>query len=263
MLRALAALLALAILATPALAAPACLLIADARTGETIHHEGADCDTGIGPASTFKLTLSVIGFDAGILVDSEHPALPYRKSYQASRAIDRQTVTPRTWMRDSVLWYSRLLVKELGAERFAASVAALDYGNADVSGEPGANNGLTHSWLNTSLLISPAGQLQFVRRLVLGDLPVSPEAMTRAIEVTPRFEAGAWQVQGKTGTGYQRETSGRLGKRQYGWFVGWATRGDRTLAFAYLIRDEKTGGSAAGPRARDDLLARWSELAGD
>ena len=166
-------------------------------------------------------------------------------------------------MRDSVLWYSRLLVKELGAERFAASVAALDYGNADVSGEPGANNGLTHSWLNTSLLISPAGQLQFVRRLVLGDLPVSPEAMTRAIEVTPRFEAGAWQVQGKTGTGYQRETSGRLGKRQYGWFVGWATRGDRTLAFAYLIRDEKTGGSAAGPRARDDLLARWSELAGD
>lgn len=262
-LRLLGALLALSFAATPALSETACLLVAEAATGDVVHQEGDACDTGIGPASTFKLTLSVIGFDAGILADADHPALPYKKSYQALRAADRQTVTPRAWMRDSVLWYSRELVRELGAERFAASVAALDYGNADVSGEPGADNGLTHSWLNTSLLVSPVEQLRFVRRLLLGDLPVSADAAARAITVTPRFEAGAWAVQGKTGTGYQREANGRLGKHQYGWFIGWATRGDRTLAFSYLIRDTKTGGSAAGPRARDDLLARWRELSGD
>lgn len=262
-LRLLAPLLALLAVATPASAATACLVIAEAASGDIVHQEGAECDAGIGPASTFKLTLSVIGFDSGILVDAEHPALPYRKSYQAVRAIERQTVTPRSWMRDSVLWYSRALVRDLGAERFAASVAALDYGNADVSGEAGADNGLTHSWLNTSLLISPADQLRFVRRLVRGDLPVSADATAKAIAVTPRFEAGEWEVQGKTGTGYQREADGRLGKRQYGWFIGWATKGERTLAFAYLIKDNKTGGSAAGPRARDDLLARWRELAGD
>lgn len=172
-------------------------------------------------------------------------------------------MTPLTWMRDSVLWYSRVLVKELGAERFAAAVTALDYGNADVSGEPGADNGMTHAWLNTSLLITPMEQLRFVRRLILGDLPVSVDAASSAVSVTPRFQAGNWVLQGKTGTGYQREANGKLGKRQYGWFIGWAMQDERLLAFAYLIKDTKPGQSAAGPRARDDLLARWVDLVGE
>ena len=46
--------------------------------------------------------------------------------------------------------------RRTGAKRFAAYVAGFGYGNQDVSGEPGRHNGMTHSWLNTSLLISPA-----------------------------------------------------------------------------------------------------------
>lgn len=39
----------------------ACLVIAEAASGEVLHHEGDGCDEIIGPASTFKLTLAVIG----------------------------------------------------------------------------------------------------------------------------------------------------------------------------------------------------------
>jgi beta-lactamase class D len=259
----LVALLATLLTISAPRAETACLVIAEAASGTVVHQEGTDCDVGIGPASTFKLTLAVIGFDAGILTDPDHPAWPYKKNYQATRAADRQTVTPLSWMRDSVFWYSRVLVRELGADRFAQYVAKLDYGNADVSGEPGADNGMTHAWLNSSLMITPMEQLRFVRRLILRDLPVSVDAGSSAVSVTPRFQAGNWVIQGKTGTGYQREPNGTLGKRQYGWFIGWAMQDERLLAFAYLVKDTKAGQSAAGPRARDDLIAHWVELAGE
>jgi len=261
MIRLLLALLTVLTLTGLVRAETACLLITDAQSGDLVHQEGTGCDDRIGPASSFKLTLAIIGYDAGILTDADNPAWPYKSSYAAVRKADKQTVTPASWMEQSVLWYSRVLVEKLGAERFAAAVAALDYGNADVSGEPGADNGMTHSWLNTSLLISPAEQMRFVRRFLLGDLPVSADAISRTAAITPAFDpGGGWTIRGKTGTGYIREPNGKLGKRQYGWFIGWATTKERTYAFAYLNKDEDPGGSALGPRTRDDLVARWLEL---
>ena len=261
MTRILLAILAVLTLAGAASAETACLLIADARSGELVHQEGGGCNEGIGPASTFKFTLALIGYDAGILTQADEPAWPYKSSYSAVRKADKQTVTPAYWMKQSVLWYSRVLVGKLGADRFAQSVAALDYGNADVSGEAGADNGLTHAWLNTSLKITPAEQLRFVRRFLTGDLPVSTDAIARTAAITPSFDpGGGWTIRGKTGTGYIREANGKLGKRQYGWFIGWATDGRRVYAFSALSKDEKPGGSALGPRTRDDLLARWVGL---
>lgn len=261
MKRLILAALAVLALSGAARAETACLLIADAVTGDLVHQEGEGCDDRIGPASSFKFTLALMGFDAGILTDADNPAWPYKKSYAAVRSADKATTTPERWMRESILWYSRVLVEKLGAERFGAYVVAFDYGNADVSGEPGQDNGMTHSWLNTSLLISPAEQLRFVRRFLLGDLPVTADAISRTAAVTPAFDpGGGWTIRGKTGTGYIRDANGKLGKRQYGWFIGWATTEGRTYAFSYLAKNTKPGGSALGPRTRDDLIARWLEL---
>lgn len=261
MIRILFAILALLALSATARAETACLLIADVQSGDLVHQQGTGCDEGIGPASSFKFTLALIGYDAGILTDASTPAWPYKSSYAAVRSVDKATTDPERWMRESVLWYSRVLVAKLGAERFARYVAALDYGNADVSGDPGANNGMTHAWLNTSLQITPAEQLRFIRRFLTGDLPVSADAIARTAAITPAFDpGGGWAIRGKTGTGYIREPNGKLGKRQYGWFIGWATDGTRTYAFSALAKDQTPGGSALGPRTRDDLIARWVTL---
>lgn len=238
----------------------ACLVIANAETGAIIHAEGNGCDEGIGPASTFKFPLAVMGYDAGLLTSPDEPAWPYRDRYEAVRAIDKETTTPRRWLKESVLWFSRVLVSELGPERFAQYVRDFGYGNADVSGDPGAANGMTHSWLNSSLQITPNEQLGFVRRFLRGELPVSRAALEHTVAAMPHFVAGEWALQGKTGTGYIKEADGRRGKRQFGWFVGWASKGDTVLAFACLQKNSKGGGSALGLRTRDDLLDRWTQL---
>ena len=238
-----------------------CTLMVDAGSGAVRLQEGGGCEVPAAPASTFKVPLAVMGFDAGVLASRTEPAWPYKEEYRAERPRWRVTITPESWVHESVLWYSRELVQRLGASKFARYVAAFDYGNADVSGDPRRNNGLTHSWLNSSLKITPAGQVQFFRRMLAGELPVTVEAHRLTMDVMPKFLAGRWMVWGKTGTYYERHGDGSTNtNRQYGWFVGWAEQGKERLVFAYLIHDTKKIGTPAGPRARDALLARFSKL---
>src|SRR5690606_12726087 len=102
-----------------------------------------------------------------------------REGYADWRPEWRQPATPAHWMRESVVWYSQQVTLRLGAERFAAYVAAFGYGNGDVSGDPGRGNGLTHAWLGASLEISPAEQVAFLRALIGHDLPVSAAAVAQ------------------------------------------------------------------------------------
>lgn len=237
-----------------------CTLMVDAATGAVRLEEGGGCKTPTSPASTFKVPLAVMGFDAGILTAADAPAWPYLAEYKADRADWRVTTTPTTWLRDSVLWYSRQLVAQMGADRFGQYVTAFDYGNADVSGDAGKDNSLTRSWINSSLLITPEEQVRFVRRMLAGDLPASAAAQAAVVEIMPKFAAGKWSVSGKTGTYFERNADGTFNsRRQTGWFVGWAERGDERLVFAYLIREKKMTSGTAGMRARNALLARFAK----
>lgn len=139
-----------------------CTAVADAATGEVLTQEGA-CDTRATPASTFKIAISLMAFDAGFLKDVHTPALPFRQGYADWIPTWRSTTDPARWMAESVVWYSRLATEAIGKERFGRYVDAFDYGNRNVSGDPGRDNGLTDAWLSSSLEISPLEQLAFLR----------------------------------------------------------------------------------------------------
>lgn len=233
-----------------------CVLVVDAASGKDVHRQG-DCATRHAPQSTFKVPLALIGFETGLLKGPHDPVWAYDGSFTAP-ARDYKDVDPTIWERDSVVWFSRELVKRLaardGAASFGAWVTRLGYGNQDVSGDKGKNNGLTHAWLSSSLKISPDEQTVFIRRLLGGDLPASPRAMAQTREIIPIFiGADGWTVQGKTGsTALTKTANGRLG---HGWFVGWARKDGRTLVFA--VHEQADGlaeGDHVGPRLRSEVL---------
>jgi beta-lactamase class D len=242
--------------ASRASAATTCTLVIDATSGATILRAGNRCDAPLTPASTFKIPLSLIGFDSGILQDADRPAWPYKEEYQTWNDDWKVTTTPRTWLRDSVVWYSQVLARQLGDAKLQQYVNALAYGNRDVSG------GLTTAWLSSSLRISAVEQVAFVRRMIRHELPVSRSAVDRTMAIMPMAAAGGWNISGKTGTGFHRRPDGTNDSdRQVGWFVGWAKRDGRTLVFARVIEDEgRSEGVRAGLRARDMLLAEWPTL---
>lgn len=236
-------------------AATTCTIVVDASTGATLRQAGERCDERLTPASTFKVPLSLLGFDSGILLDEHRPAWPYKDEYQTWNDAWKQTTTPRTWLRDSVVWYSQVLTRTLGAKRFQEYVDRFGYGNRDVSG------GLTTAWLSSSLRISATEQVEFVRRMVRRQLPVSASAIERTMAIMPMASAGGWRIRGKTGTGFQRRADGTNDPdRQVGWFVGWAERNGRTLVFARLVEDEQAQSVNAGFRARDALVTEWPTL---
>ncbi|NRF07968.1 class D beta-lactamase [Agrobacterium pusense] len=238
-----------------------CTLVTSIETGAIINQQGA-CDQRVAPASTFKVPLALIGYDAGILQDEKSPAWDWKPGTEA-RAADRKTVDPTIWEQDSVLWYSREITRRLGPEKFAAYVKRLGYGNADVSGEPGKNNGLTHSWLGASLTISPVEQVGFLRRLLAGNLPFSRDAQAKTRAVVPVFDAPeSWAVHGKTGTGYMRDEKGNPDRnRPFGWFVGWAEREGQHIVFARLRVSDKPSNEPLGPAVRDAFLRDIPRLA--
>ncbi len=246
---------ALLFTAAPAFAGTVCTLLTDPETGKVLSQEG-NCDHRTSPASTFKVPLSLMGYDADILQDATSPALPYKPDYKASRDAWKVTTNPTYWLAQSVVWYSQELTRKLGMEKFRHYVQGFDYGNQDVSGNPGKNDGLTRAWLSSSLKISPAEQAAFLRKLLKRQLPVSAKAFDMTEQIMPvTAVTDGWQVHGKTGTGFVQKADGGWNRdRQFGWFIGWASKGERQVIFVHLIQDERKEEDAAGPRAKAEIL---------
>lgn len=242
-----------------------CTVIVDAASGAVVQQQGR-CDQRVTPASTFNIAVSLMGFDSGILRDAHAPVMPFKPGYIDWNPDWRQATDPSSWIANSTVWYAQQVTRQLGEARLAHYLAGFDYGNQDISGDPGKGNGMQMSWISSSMQISPNEQTAFLRRLVNRQLPVTPHAydVTAQLLKLP-FETGGWQVYGKTGTASFAATDGSEDSaHSYGWFVGWATKGARTVVFARLLLDQARADTFAGPRVKAaflrDLPARLAAL---
>ena len=87
------------------------------ENNKVIQQEGL-CQTRFTPQSTFKIALSLMGFDAEILKNETQPQWPFKESYDPVVNVCKGPHDPRTWMRDSCVWYSQVLTKQLGMKKF-------------------------------------------------------------------------------------------------------------------------------------------------
>ena len=232
-----------------------CTVLADASNGAILKQDG-ECDRRVPPASTFKIPIALMGYDAGFLKDENDPKLPFKEGYPDWIKSWRTDTDPAAWMKNSVVWYSQQVTQALGKEKFESYVAAFGYGNADVSGDKGKDNGLTRSWLSSSLRISPLEQVGFLTRLVGRKLPVSAHAyeMTEAIQTVFELPNG-WTVRGKTGAGFAVKADGTPNRQKpIGWYVGWASKDGRTVVFARLKENSEPQKMSPGLGTRDELL---------
>jgi bla regulator protein BlaR1 len=247
------------------MAALNCTEFVDAANGKALVRIG-DCDTRITPVSTFNIAVSLMGYDSGFLKDQHSPVLPYRAAYQAWNKDWRRDMDPSQWISYSAVWYAQQVTQHIGREKFERYVQGFGYGNRDTSGDTSKANGLTWSWIGSSMQVSPDEQTDFLRRLVRQELPVSKYAHEQTARLLKLKDLpNGWQVFGKTGTGAPLGPDGRDDySRSYGWFVGWATNGERTIVFARLAQDEKLIEGAAGPRLKEaflrDLPAQLAKL---
>ena len=161
-----------------------------------------DVYTRHAPYSTFKIAISLMGFNEGILIDEMHPEIPFKEGYLDDLDAWKYPQTPRSWIKNSCVWYSQVVMQQIGISAFEKYVAQFEYGNQDVSGE----DALTRAWLGGSLRVSPEEQVRFIQKLLKGELSVSQKSreMTKNILFVENLPDG-WTLYRKTGNGSQPE----------------------------------------------------------
>lgn len=217
-------------------------------TNEIVSELGPHIDERITPGSTFKIALSLMGYDSGVLIDKQTPIWEFQEGYEDFLMVWKEPQTPESWMKNSCVWYSRVLASKLGLAKLQNYLALLDYGNQDISG------GLTQAWLSSSLKISTKEQANFIQKMVIGNLPVSTQAIqiTKSLLFKEELPDG-WKLFGKTG--WSGPISGSNSNNfEIGWFVGWIEKENQFYPFAYHIRDEKIDLAQRIPRVKELLL---------
>lgn len=209
-----------------------------AQEKDKILIQEGECKKAYAPESSFKILFSLIGFDSGILIDENNPVWELPKGVDPYINVCKGAHSPRTWMKNSCLWYSRILTKQLGMKKFQEYVTKFHYGNMDLSG------GLTNAWISNSLQISSIEQIAFLQKITQQKLPFSKKAydLTKQIMFVQEMPGG-WKLYGKTGSG-----------ELHGWFVGYIEKDGRTIEFASHVVDTKKQSTFASFRARNEAL---------
>ena len=224
-----------------------CFIAKDIATNKILIQDGDKCETKQSPASSFKIAISLIGFNEKILIDENNPSMEYKTEYRKDLNFDPfdtwlEKQTPQSWIKNSCVWYSQVIMKQLGMEKFKNYIKKFNYGNIDLSGDYKKNNGLTHAWLSSSLQISPIEQLVFLEKFLLKKNDViSDEARqyTKNIIYKDSINLNDWKVFGKTGSGnllnskHQRDA-----KLPFGWFIGFVEKDNKQIAFVSYIEQK-------------------------
>ena len=176
---------------------------------------------GFSPKSTFKIVSALIGLETGIIKGEEH-LWHWDGAPRALRDWERDLDLGGA-LRASCVPCFQAVVHSVGEERMSSFLRDFGYGNQDISGP------IDQFWLDGPLEISPRQQVDFVRRLLSGELEVemsNVELVWRLLEM----EIGPdYTFRGKTGLGAQDG-------RAIGWLVGYVEYSGNRWIYATLVR---------------------------
>ena len=174
------------------------------------------------PGATFKLFLSLVGFETGnIKTDltetgdqvkvNWHPEHERKNRYQ-----------------NSTVYYYDELSRKIGAPEIKTWMDKVPYGNADTTG------GVPAFWQTGGLKISPVQQIEFLRKLHDHKLPFAAVNMDKVNAMLSITDTTGYSLKGKTGWAEQDN-------EDIGWFVGYIETKDDTFFFANCIQSTDPG----------------------
>jgi beta-lactamase class D len=203
----------------------------DSASGELSASDPSLAKRAFSPASTFKIAHTAIALELGILDNPESP-MPWDGQYSWNPEWNRDH-TLRTAMQNSCFPCFQRLARSIGPEREQEWLRRLDYGNRDASGK------VDMFWVSGKLRVTAIEQLDFLRRLDTGKLPISSRTLDIVREVIALDVGESFVLYGKTGLSGPPESD-----VEAGWFIGFVTlTGDtgKTVYFATLVTRHEPG----------------------
>ena len=173
------------------------------------------------PASTFKITNSIIALETGVVENDSSlfkwDSLPRRMK------IWEQDLLFRDAFHFSCVPCYQELARKIGTERMISYLAKLNYGNMELDA-----NTLDIFWLEGESKITQKQQIDFLKRFYQAELQISKsteEIMKRMMLIE---ETEAYKLSGKTGWSIRNGNNN-------GWFVGYLETKNKTFFFAVNV----------------------------
>ncbi|TPQ28927.1 class D beta-lactamase [Methylomonas koyamae] len=208
-----------------------CVVISSVRTGRTFVHNDARANRRLPAASTFKILNTLIALQERAIAGKDD-----------TLHWDGQIRDVPDWNRDQTLasafkvscvWCYQDLARRVGADAYRRYLRQTEYGELRES------FGLTEFWLDGSLRISAAEQVEFLRKLVRRSLPFDGFAYDTLREIMLAEQTPDYALWAKTGWAARVDP-------QVGWYVGYVESRGEVWLFALNI----------DLRGKDDLALR-------
>ncbi|MBN8542512.1 MAG: peptidoglycan DD-metalloendopeptidase family protein [Deltaproteobacteria bacterium] len=231
-----------------------CFIMKQLSTGRIVKSYNSNrCAQRFSPNSTFKIPAALMAFENGIFETADQLIKWDGKKY--SRKEENQDQTPFSWMDQSVVWPTQVIMRKMIDKKRRKYLDEFKYGNQDFSG------GVTTAWLDSSLKISADEQIAFLTRFWQETLPLSKSTFenTKKILFIKKLNSTA-ELYGKTGTSCAIEgCEVKIGRRR-GWFVGIVKTPADNYVFAANAEDLKPRPGYAGPRLRKDVTEAFGHM---
>lgn len=170
------------------------------------------CDQGYLPASTYKITNSIIALETGVM-ESDTTLIKWNGEQRRMKVWEQDLLFKQAFHASCVPCYQEI-ARKIGPERMNKHLKAFNYGNMVVD-----SSNIDVFWLEGPSRITQNQQMDFIKRFYTEKLPIKDrtyEIMKRMIIID---EDEDQRFSGKTGWSIRDGFN-------VGWFVGYLEKGD-------------------------------------
>lgn len=201
----------------------ACFVLYDFKSDEYIRYNEKRCEQRFLPASTFKIPNSLIALEEKVIPDENYVI----KWDSVDRGWDKWNMDHnlRSGIKYSVIWFYQELARRIGREKYGEYLKSFDYGNKIIGDKE------DYFWLDWSLQISANEQIEFLKKLVKGELPFNKRNIDIVKDIMIVEENDNYIIRAKTGL------SDKKNGIYTGWYVGYVESNNNVYVFA-LNMDE-------------------------
>ena len=197
------------------------MLIYDLQKNKYSGYEPVLWDSGYLPASTFKIVNTLIGLETGV-IDSN---FVFKWNGEKRRLPQwEKDLSLKEAFRVSCVPCYQELARKIGYERMRDYLQKFNYGNMVISPET-----IDLFWLEGESRITPMEQLDFLRRLYSGELPINSKTSKIILNIMFEEVLNGARLHGKTGWAIRNGNN-------YGWYVGFVEKEREAIFIVTFIQ---------------------------
>ena len=208
------------------------ITIYDYKNKKWYYSDKKDSEKRTLPASTFKIPNSLISIEEYAVKD-ENEVLKWDGIIREFPAHNADTDL-KTAFKNSTVWFHREMSRRVGIDKYRKYLKEFNYGNQKLSGIP------DYFWLDNTLVISPAEQINFLSGLYEEKYPLSKRTYNIVKNVMIEKKTDSYTLRAKTGSGLVKTLD-------IGWYVGYIETKDNVYFFATRLQQDE-------PNKNDDFL---------